>query len=264
MIPFQLTAEQKQQFQEDGYFIVPRLLQEESLQLLKDIAIADLAMQREAASRDDGEGGAIRLNVKNDLYDDDIYSAIVSSKSLVNAMEELLHDEVYHYHNKMILKEPYEGGAWAWHQDYGYWYNFCCLFPHMASCMIAIDKATDENGCLQVIKGSHHMGRVNHVEVGQQTWADPERVQAALEQLELVHVKLEPGSAVIFHSNVLHRSDQNKSENPRWAFICCYNTKKNNPYRQVRHPQYSPLDRINDEEVLEIARTHWNNMQQTS
>jgi hypothetical protein len=29
----------------------------------------------------------------------------------------------------MILKEPYVGGAWEWHQDYGYWYHTGCLFP---------------------------------------------------------------------------------------------------------------------------------------
>ena len=44
-------------------------------------------------------------------------------------MELLLCDEVYHYHHKMVLKEPKVGGAWAWHQDYGYWYDNGCLFP---------------------------------------------------------------------------------------------------------------------------------------
>ena len=84
----------------------------------------------------------------------------------------------------MILKEPLTGGAWEWHQDYGYWYNNGCLFPHLASCMIAVDRATKENGCLQVLKGSHHLGRIDHGKVGDQTGADLERVAAALERLE--------------------------------------------------------------------------------
>ena len=67
----------------------------------------------------------------------------------------LLGGEVYHYHPKLIAKEPHVGGAWEWHQDYGYWYNNGCLFPLMASCLIALDPATRENGCLQVLKGSH-------------------------------------------------------------------------------------------------------------
>ena len=157
----------------------------------------------------------------------------------------------------MILKEPRVGGAWAWHQDYGYWYDNGCLFPYLASCMIAVDRATKENGCLQVLRGSHHMGRVNHVKIGDQTGADPERVAVAIERLELVHCELEPGSAIFFHCNLLHRSDQNKSDDPRWAFISCYNTKGNDPYKESRHPRYSPLAKWPDSMILEIGRRQW-------
>jgi hypothetical protein len=98
-------------------------------------------------------------------------------------MEQLLGDEVYHYHSKLSAKEPRVGGAWEWHQDYGYWYLNGCLFPEMASIYIALDAATRENGCLQVIRGSHHIGRIEHGRFGDQTGADPERVQAALDRL---------------------------------------------------------------------------------
>jgi ectoine hydroxylase-related dioxygenase (phytanoyl-CoA dioxygenase family) len=123
----------------------------------------------------------------------------------------------------------------------------------MGSCMIAVDQATRENGCLQVIRGSHKMGRIDHLQRGDQTGADEERIAAALERLELVHVELEPGSAVIFHGNTLHRSDQNVSDNPRWAFICCYNTRHNDPWKESKHPRYSPLERWPAERITEIA-----------
>jgi len=42
----------------------------------------------------------------------------------------LLGEEVYHYHSKMMLKEPQVGGAWEWHQDYGYWYKNQFMFPN--------------------------------------------------------------------------------------------------------------------------------------
>ncbi len=61
----------------------------------------------------------------------------------------------------MMLKEPFVGGAWEWHQDYGYWYKNGCLLPHMASCLIAVDRATKANGCLQILKGSHEMADSN-------------------------------------------------------------------------------------------------------
>jgi ectoine hydroxylase-related dioxygenase (phytanoyl-CoA dioxygenase family) len=81
---------------------------------------------------------------------------------IVEPLEQILGGEVYHYHHKMMLKEPFVGGSWEWHQDYGYWYSNSCLFPYMASCLIAVDRATKENGCLQVIRGSHLMGRIDH------------------------------------------------------------------------------------------------------
>jgi len=264
MISFSFTSQQVADYRRDGYVIIDRLLDVETLELLRNIARADRQLQLDADSRGDGEGGAVKITVRNDLPTDDIYSAIVRAESLVNAMETLLEGEVYHYHHKMILKEPREGGAWAWHQDYGYWYNYCCLFPLLSSCMIAVDQATRHNGCLQVLKGSHHLGRVDHGKVGDQTGADPERVAAAREQLELVHVELEAGAALFFDCNLLHRSDQNKSDDPRWAFICCYNAARNDPFKTVRHPRYTPLDKWPDARVAEIGRAQWASIGQAS
>jgi len=256
MPSFRVSPAQVAAFHADGYFVVPQLLSADETALLRDLARSDQQLQAQAASRGDGEGGAIKLVVDNDLADD-IYGAIVRSRRIADTMDTLLGDEVYHYHHKLILKEPFTGGAWAWHQDYGYWYNNGCLFPHMASCLIAVDRATRQNGCLQVLKGSHHLGRIDHGKVGDQTGADLERVQAALERLELVYCELEPGSAIFFHANLLHRSDQNKSPDARWAFICCYNTRGNNPYKESRHPRYTPLERWPDERVLEIGQRQW-------
>ena len=171
-------------------------------------------------------------------------------------MQILLGDEVYHYHHKMMIKQPRIGGAWEWHQDYGYWYNFGCLFPDMGSCMVAVDQATTENGCLQVLKGSHKLGSVDHVRIGEQVGADPERVEAARHRFVLVAVELEPGDGLFFHGNLLHCSDQNHSEHPRWSLINCYNTRHNDPYIQDgRHPNYSPLEIWPDDKVRDVLIT---------
>ena len=158
----------------DGFVVVDSLFDRDEIDLLGRIARADHELVQQSAGRRDGEGGIVRLSVRNTL-DDDIYSAIVRCRRIVDTMEKLLEGEVYHYHHKMILKEPRSGGAWEWHQDYGYWYETGCLFPDLASCMIAVDRATRANGCLQVLKGSNRLGRLNHGQIGDQTGADPER-----------------------------------------------------------------------------------------
>jgi ectoine hydroxylase-related dioxygenase (phytanoyl-CoA dioxygenase family) len=120
----------------------------------------------------------------------------------------------------------------------------------LTSAYIAVDRATRENGCLQVIKGSHDLGRIEHVLTGEQAGADQARVDEILKRLELVYVEMEPGDALYFHANLLHRSDQNRSENPRWSMICCYNAARNDPYKDSHHPRYTPLAKVPDAEIL--------------
>jgi ectoine hydroxylase len=127
----------------------------------------------------------------------------------------------------------------------------------MASCAIAVDPCTKENGCMQLLKGSHLCGRIEHMQVGTQSGADPERIPPLKERLELVYAEMEPGDALFFHSNTLHRSDDNTSDNPRWILIGCYNTKHNDPIREnVGYPNYHPLKKVEDDDLLEIARAY--------
>jgi len=148
------------------------------------------------------------------------------------------------------MKEPKTGGQFIWHQDYGYWYKNGCLFPDMATVFIAIDPATKQNGCLQVLKGSHRLGRIEHVMIGGQTGADETQVEEAAKLLEKEYVVLNPGDALFFHCNVLHRSDANLSENRRWAFLVAYNRASNNPFKKHHHPNYTKLHVVPDEELV--------------
>jgi ectoine hydroxylase-related dioxygenase (phytanoyl-CoA dioxygenase family) len=260
MVTADLLASETNRFKTDGFVIVPGLLTSEEVQLLADVARADRHVAESAYGRRDAEGGVTTLALRNELGAD-MYSAIASSRRIVERMTGFLDGEVYHYHHKLILKEPRVGGAWEWHQDYGYWYHNGCLLPDMASCMIAIDRATPVNGCLQVLKASHAMGRVEHGKTGDQAGADPERVAVALRRFELVFVALEPGDAAFFHANLLHRSDQNRSEHPRWALVCCYNARRNDPYKESKHPRYAPLDVLPDETVLQRGQKQLETLQ---
>ena len=256
-------ALEREQFERDGFVIVNQLLSEDEAALLGQVARADQHLAMSAYGREDATGTIVTLSVRNELVDD-YYSAIARSERIVQRMSSYLGDEVYHYHHKLILKEPRIGGAWEWHQDYGYWYNNGCLTPDMGSCLIAIDRATQVNGCLQVLKGSHKIGRINHGTIGDQTGADLERVVVAEERYVNVPVELSPGSAVFFHSNLLHRSDRNSSELPRWALICCYNTRHNDPYKESRHPRYSPLNVLADDDLLPAGLNHRSRLAETN
>lgn len=235
------SPEDLQTFQEQGFVLVRKLLDASETELLATTARNDRRMEEKATARSDASGGTTVLAVRDDL-EDDVYSDLARNQRIVNSMSQFLGDEVYHYHHKLMLKEPRVGGAWEWHQDYGYWYNYGCLYPTMASCYIAIDRASQANGCLQVIPGSHKLGRLEHGKVGGQTGVDPLRVEKVLQRLPLLYVEMEPGDGLFFHGNLLHRSDANTSPDPRWSLIICYNTKSNDPYEVIRHNGYKPLE----------------------
>lgn len=251
-----LTDEQVAIYHREGYVIVRQMFDQEEIDLLSRSARTDHELDRRSFGRADGEGGMVRLSLWNHPGDG-IYGMVARCRRIVDSMEHILGGEVYHYHSKMILKDAKVGGSWAWHQDYGYWYQNGVLFPLLSSVTIAIDPATKENGCLQVLKASHWMGRLEHGLTGQQAGADMERVNEAVKRLELVYCELAPGDALFFHCNLLHRSDRNQSAMPRWSLICCYNAARNDPYKDSHHPRYTPLHKVDDSAIKAVGMTRF-------
>ncbi|HEX7362761.1 MAG TPA: phytanoyl-CoA dioxygenase family protein [Bryobacteraceae bacterium] len=245
------------EYERDGFVFARQMFDSEEIGLLRRAAKEDRALDQHSFGRGDGEGGTVRLSLWNHPGDT-IYGMFARCETIVNSAEMLLAGEVYHYHSKMIMKDAKVGGAWAWHQDYGYWYQNGVLFPLLTSAFIAVDPATRENGCMQLLKGSHLMGRIDHVLTGEQAGADLERVEEAKKRLELVYAVMDPGDVLFFHSNLLHRSDQNRSDNPRWAMICCYNAARNDPYKEAHHPRYTPLHKVSDSAIREAGLRRFN------
>jgi ectoine hydroxylase-related dioxygenase (phytanoyl-CoA dioxygenase family) len=222
------SENERQAFDEAGYVVVPGLLDGGEVAAVLD-ALSSERISRSVHERVDAEGRSSRLSIWTDLGDD-VFSRVARHRDLVERAQLLLGADVYHWHSKVMFKEAGGGGSWEWHQDYGYWYGDRCLAPDMLSVMVALDPATQANGCLQVLAGSHRLGRLDHGTVGNQAGADPVRLAAAVNRFPVHHLEAEPGSAIFFHCNTLHSSQANLSDRPRRAMICAYNAMTNAPY----------------------------------
>jgi len=234
--PGMLTAQQLSDYASEGYFLIEGMLSEEEVATFRDHARDEL--RRDAAAgnmmeKKDKEGNITLLKMWYEAGDD-MYGLVARDQRLVSIAQDLLQKDIYLYSHKMTVKEPLQGGAWEWHQDYGYWYENKCLAPEMLSIWIALDKSVKENGCLQVLPGSQELGRIDHVRIDGQSSADPEYLAAARDRFPLAYMEMDPGDALVFHCNLLHRSDANTSTTPRWGYIASYNTVANIPFRQVR------------------------------
>lgn len=255
MKQLQLTPEQVKSYQNDGYLIVKNFLSKEEVDKLYSIATGDSTLQKHAFDLNDQAGKKTKLTLWY-TPGNDAYGLLTKSKRMVDNANLLLDGDapVCHFHSKLMQKEPKVGGAWEWHQDYGYWYKNEFLLPdQMISIMVAITDANKENGCLQVIKYSHKMGRVEHGFAGEQVGASQHYVDLALKTMPLVYVEINAGDALFFHSNLLHRSEANLSDKPRWSLISVYNRASNIPYNEPSQSSTVPIAAVPDEALTEWA-----------
>lgn len=244
-----LSREELEAYQKDGFVFVRELFDSEETALLRSAMELDPQIRKNNYDLVDPDGKSTQMVLWNHPGDS-VYGLAARCRRVVDKMEGLLGGEVYHYHTKLSAKAAHEGGQWAWHQDYGYWYDNGCLFPLLASVMIALDENTKANGCLKVLRGSHHMGRINHGSLpGHQTGAELERVEHALAHMDVVYAEMAPGDALFFHCNTLHSSDANTSATPRRSLLCCYNAARNDPVMEHHHPCYTPLEKVADDAI---------------
>ena len=253
MLHQKLSPEQLKAYERDGYIVVKSFCSEAEVDKLYKVALEDDAMVKNALDLNDQSGKKTKLSLWF-TPGNDAFGYLIRSEKMVHAVGQLLDSNapVCHFHSKLMQKEPKVGGAWEWHQDYGYWYKNQFMFPdQLMSVMVALTKANKENGCLQVIKGSHKMGRVNHGFAGEQVGADMVMVNNALKTMDLVYCELEPGDALFFHSNLLHRSEANLSDHPRWSIIACYCSQSNLAYNETSTAWQIPVSTVPDNAVLE-------------
>lgn len=244
-----LNQEDKLSYSQNGYVLSKSMFSRDEIKLLMDTAEKDNVIQRHTYGRKDKDGNTTKLALWYSLTDN-IYSRFARSKRIITGVKLLLGGEPAHFHTKLMQKEPMVGGAWEWHQDYGYWYHDGFLYPDMMSVMVALTPADKKNGCLQVIGGSHLMGRIEHGMTGDQKGADMEKVNAALSRLELVYAEMEPGDTLFFHANLLHKSDKNNSTEPRWSLISTFNLLSNRPYKEQNPSCSTAVEEIPDEDIL--------------
>jgi phytanoyl-CoA hydroxylase len=130
-----------------------------------------------------------------------------------------------------MFKAP-GGVAKPWHQDAAYWRDYA---SNQITVWIAIDDASEENGCVWAIPGSHKLGLIPHVKKELQV------EESKIDLSKAVPVPVPAGGLLIFHSLVLHMSQRNNSDKSRWAIICDYDCLPN-PAIDVYTEDFQPAE----------------------
>ena len=233
----QLTRDQIERFDRDGYLVIPDLLTADEVARL----------QRETADYHEALSGALPAEVDvtwepnatpprvqqvlNAECLSDTLAGIIHSPRVRGVIEPLLGPDVGLFHVKFIMKSPEVGGLVPWHQDYAYWTDQADA-PLQLNCMVYLDDADEQNGCLQVLAGSQRSGLEEHAGTAKGSFVHELDVSAFAG--EVVSLPGKAGTGILFGALLKHASPPNRSSKPRRSFTAVYSTVgAGHPVRQV-------------------------------
>lgn len=227
---------QKAFFEEQGYLIVENILSPEEVQECQEEIkrLHELAAELEAkgdpaigyfqrepyakgANRQDGL--PVLRKIESTRRFSELFRRLAAHPKLVKVLKNLLGSEdLLLFRSTLMLKPAFHGSVHGLHQDSAYW---PMEPPSLVTVSIALNHTTLENGCFRIIPQSHKWGL--------QEWGRIARDQneALTDRQDVdfsgqIEVPLTAGSALFFHSLLVHGSGPNKSPNPRNTALYAY------------------------------------------
>lgn len=224
-----LSDQQVKQFREDGFLIVEGLLDRGEVETLRKrvewvasggashIPKGNLQVEPRVAQGElQAETYADSLRKMSHLaFYDEVFQAHARNPKVLDIIESLLGPDIKLYQDQVFMKSPRIGSRQRYHQDMPL--GFHIDPPDMVTCWAAIDDATEENGCLWMLPGTHRFGIME-----QSKWQEYE--QRALEgRLSGERcVALKSGSCGFHHGLILHCSRANLSGKRRCGYATHY------------------------------------------
>jgi ectoine hydroxylase-related dioxygenase (phytanoyl-CoA dioxygenase family) len=211
----ELSQQQLDRYQRDGIvFPIPVLSAEEVFFFRGAV---------ESLARNCGEESLKRLDTLH-LFFEWAYR-LITHDVLLNAVEEILGDDILIYGTLVFYKTPHGSSYASWHQDS--FYSGLHLSPS-TSAWIALTASNRANGCMRVIPGSHKLGSMNHVNVSDPNLLNRrgEQVSMMVDESQAIDVVLQPGEMSLHQSTIVHGSNANQSDEPRIGFIVRFVTSQ--------------------------------------
>ncbi len=225
-----LTPDEIVAYHRDGYVVIPGFLSADELAPMQQAIRDDPSIGGRLTTVHDGSQKTQHDYLGWVRHGDDWLGTCTRLARIVDGAATLIGEPVYHFHSKLVKKPAGRSGRVVWHQDYGGWYQDGCLMPDMLTCIVALTPATEESGCLHMLKGSHKMGRVDRIR-DDHAYANinPARLAGMLDRFDDVAVELQPGDGLYFHGNVVHSSGDNRAGHDRLLLEFSYNGVSNAP-----------------------------------
>ncbi|MAE67285.1 MAG: hypothetical protein CMJ18_23735 [Phycisphaeraceae bacterium] len=231
--PKTLSSEQMDHFRREGYVIIENLYTQDEIDRMHQLR---LQVEKEAEGRTDGyarDGGEYNIEplvtdptgrtvalrkIQEVFKSEPSFREVAANVRILDIVEDMIGRPIYYHSSKLMCKPALGGRRKPWHQDFAYWDT---MQPKQVTVWGAIDAATRENGCMQVIPRSHLKGLVPHYK-GEDFMIDEQRI----DESEIVFAEMNPGDVLFFNVLLLHASAPNTSDKPRLATIIDFDSNQ--------------------------------------
>lgn len=227
-----LTDAQFQQYQREGYVVLEDLLAPEEVERVKARLHEYVTNEHEetqfsrmlepaaesGTSEFTGDGEPVRkFEGVGMVREDDVFRELVFDDAIIDVIRQLQGPNLKLLRSAAMLKPPHVGSEKKFHQDAAYY----PIHPmDHVTVWIALDEATRENGCMQVVPGGHTDGLLRHAELEYET--DIALAEREYDDDDTVALPMEPGSVLFQHCLLPHYTEANTTDDWRRAFIVSY------------------------------------------
>ena len=225
-----LSDDQFEQYQRNGYITVENVLDTEEVDQVKTRLREYVRKDREEAQFErmlepsidaetfTQEGEPVRkFEGVGMVREDDVFHDLAFHDSIIDVIRQLQGPNLKLLRSAGMLKPPQVGSEKKFHQDAAYY----PIRPmDHVTVWVALDEATPENGCMQVVPKAHNDGLLNHEEVEYDT--DIALAENDYDETDTVALPMEPGDALFQHCLLPHYTAPNESDQWRRAMIVAY------------------------------------------
>lgn len=207
-----LTNEEVEFYKKNGYLLYEKqLFSPEKLVELTDI-FEDQLMQK---------GSKLSDELDTPHFREERLLKFLLSDEVLDLVEPIIGPNIGLWSSHFICKDPFIGRATPWHEDSAYWNGRVSSFDKIITVWLAIDNSSKENGCMQVIPGTHNNGFSEYESVdGSQNLFNTQIKN--MDTSTAVHFELQRGQCSLHDSRIIHGADPNKSENRRCGYTMRY------------------------------------------
>jgi phytanoyl-CoA hydroxylase len=231
------TAEQKKQWDEQGFFTLKNVIPYDTAMEIRgviknQVLTPDVQVQQQDLDPMDpmnsdtpaARTARLRKLAQFCCRAPLIWHEVHCNERLLSIARYFLGDDIVIKFDSCFLKPPKTGSATPWHQDNGLW---CDGETEPFNFWMALDPATRANGCMQFIPRTHTLPVYEHVIYNEKAIHGEiprDIVKREIESKGLLHIELDPGDAVFWHSSLFHYSPPNTSDKGRIAIAGVYTT----------------------------------------